>query len=72
VTMFDESHCARCLRANPAEDLDDLPTDWEVLTDTSGEVIGVVCADCLTVGEQQALDEDAMGAAGPGDSEEEQ
>jgi hypothetical protein len=70
VTMFDKSHCARCLCANPADDLDDLPTDWEVLTDTSGEVIGVVCPDCLTAAEQQALDEDAMDAAGPGDSEE--
>ena len=45
---------------NPGDDLP--PTDWEVVTDLAGEVIGVICPACLTSEEQHAIDEDAMDA----------
>jgi hypothetical protein len=48
-------HCARCLKLLPEGD-----TDWEVLTDADGEVVGVICEDCITPEEQQATDEDEM------------
>jgi hypothetical protein len=66
MTAIDESHCARCLRVPGPQDVgyqpgdDTPPADWEVLTDSDGEVIGVVCPECLTPAERQALDEDAM------------
>jgi hypothetical protein len=51
-----ESHCARCLRPNP--DLRDgsVPTSWEPLV-TGGECVGVICEDCITPEERQAMDE---------------
>jgi hypothetical protein len=53
------SHCARCLRANPDPDPvgDSLPWDWEYLN-ADGEPVGVVCPDCITPEEQQAMDND--------------
>lgn len=51
-----ESHCARCLCLNPAGE-DDFPNDWNVLT-VDGECVGLICEDCITPGEQQAMDED--------------
>jgi hypothetical protein len=59
----DESHCSRCLRVPGPQDIgyqpgdDTPPSDWEALT-ADGAVIGVVCPDCLTPAEQQALDEE--------------
>jgi hypothetical protein len=66
VTAIDESHCARCLRVPGPKDFDYQPGDdtppvsWEVLSGSDGEVIGVMCPDCITPEEQQAIDEDAM------------
>jgi hypothetical protein len=51
-----ESHCARCLRPAPPED-DQSFTDWEALAYDADEVLGVVCPDCITPEEQQAMDE---------------
>lgn len=51
------SHCARCLRPNPDPMDGSLPTDWEALVDEDGEVVGVICEDCITPDEQQAMDE---------------
>jgi hypothetical protein len=56
-----ESHCVRCLRSAPDEDdrsIDAL--EWEVLTDDEGEVVGVLCPECVTPEERQAADETFM------------
>jgi hypothetical protein len=45
------------LRVNPAAATDDLPADWEAVVDSAGAVIGVICPDCLTPEELQALDD---------------
>ena len=57
---YDESCCMRCRRANPEADEGSLPTDWEVLTDARGEVVGVMCSGCITGEEQRAIDDDMM------------
>jgi hypothetical protein len=54
----DESHCARCRRPNPDAEDGGMPDYWEVLVDGDGEVVGVICEDCITPEEQQATDED--------------
>jgi hypothetical protein len=41
-----------------------LPSDWEVLTDDDGEVVGVVCEQCITPEEQQAMDVEMMALEG--------
>lgn len=72
MTTSDQSHCARCLRVPRPGDLgyrpgeDTPPLDWEVLTDSAGEVTGVICPDCITPEEQQAVDEDTMDPGGGG------
>jgi hypothetical protein len=57
-----ESHCARCLRQAPDlkndRNLDAL--EWEPLVNADGDVLGVICPDCITPEEQQAMDEDDM------------
>jgi hypothetical protein len=40
-----------------AGDSEDLPSDWEALTGSEGNVIGVICPGCRTPEEAQALDE---------------
>ena len=52
-----ESHCARCLRPNPAPE-GDYPDDWAVLG--SSDFTGIICPDCITPEEQQAMDEADM------------
>jgi hypothetical protein len=52
-----ESHCARCLRPNPDAD-EGMPNDWEVLVEAVG--VSVICEDCITPEEQQAMDEADM------------
>jgi hypothetical protein len=47
---------SRCLRPNPDPEDGGLPIDWEVLVDADGEVLGVICEDCITPEEQQATD----------------
>lgn len=47
-----DTHCARCLRPAPGEDDTDLY--WECLDEV------IVCPDCITPAEQQAMDEDGM------------
>jgi uncharacterized metal-binding protein YceD (DUF177 family) len=51
-----DAYCARCLRPNPDPEDGGLPIDWEVLVDADGEVLGVICEDCITPEEQQATD----------------
>ena len=46
-----DTHCARCMRVIP----EDSTVEWETL----GEDL-VVCSDCITPAEQQAMDEDDM------------
>ncbi len=76
MTAIDESHCARCLRIPGPQDLgyepddDTPPVDCEVLTDPYGEAVGVICPDCITPEEQQAIDEDTMDMADLADSGE--
>ena len=48
------AHCARCQRPAPAEDDPDF-LHWEVLDDTD-----MVCPDCETPEEKQAIDEEDM------------
>jgi hypothetical protein len=51
-----ETHCARCLKAAPPErDRSIEWLEWEVLDDGT-----VVCPDCLTPEEKQAIDESDM------------
>jgi hypothetical protein len=50
--------CARCLKAAPAQDSPGF-ADWEAL----GDGQQVICPDCVTPAEQQAMDEDAMAMA---------
>lgn len=70
MTSFDQSHCARCLRVPRPGDIgyrpgdDTSPVDWEVVTDSAGEVTGVICPECVTPGERQGMDEDAMDLGG--------
>jgi hypothetical protein len=53
-----DTHCARCLRPAP-HDIDDPEfDDWEALTvdeDEPGSL--VICPDCITPEERQAMDE---------------
>jgi hypothetical protein len=55
-----DTNCARCERENPDPEADEgsMPVDWEVLTGADGEVTGIVCEDCITAGEQQAMDDE--------------
>ena len=53
----DESRCYRCKRPTP-EGLP--PSDWEPHVDDDGEVLGVICPDCLTDEEQGAIEDDAL------------
>lgn len=53
------SRCSRCRRPQPEVSSNSF-SEWEVLVDDSGDVVGVVCAGCLTGAEQQGIDEDAM------------
>jgi hypothetical protein len=46
-----DTHCARCLRPAPGEG--DVG-DWEFFDEV------IVCPDCITPAEQQAMDEDGM------------
>jgi len=47
------SACRRCQR--PAPDLDSPPAlYWELIAE-GGEVVGVICPDCLTLREQRAI-----------------
>jgi hypothetical protein len=55
-----EEICTRCGRPNPERADGGLPNDWEVLTDADGKVLGVICEDCVTPEEQQAMDEADM------------
>ena len=48
------AHCAHCQRPAPAEDDPDF-LHWEVLDDTD-----MVCPDCETPEEKQAIDEEDM------------
>jgi hypothetical protein len=59
----DESQCLRCHRPNPDPEP---PTDWEAITDADGRVLGVICEDCITPEEQQAMDEQMMAESEPG------
>jgi hypothetical protein len=52
-----ESHCARCLLPNPDGEEGSVPIDWEVVTNSDGECVGVICEDCITPAKQQAMDE---------------
>jgi hypothetical protein len=36
------------------------PNEWEVLTDAEGNVVVVICEDCITSEEQQAIDDADM------------
>jgi hypothetical protein len=49
------SACRRCQR--PAPDLDSPPAlYWELIPgDEHGEIVGVICPDCLTLREQRAI-----------------
>jgi hypothetical protein len=53
--MIDEN-CCRCQK--PIDE-SGLPTS-EALTNEDGEVIGVICEDCITPEEQQTIDEEDM------------
>ena len=55
-----ESHCARCLRPAP----DPLPTEWEAFPADDGQVL-VICEDCVTDEERQAMDEEIMSLSDP-------
>ncbi len=56
-----ESHCIRCLRPAPDEDDRSIEAlEWEALTDDGGQVVGVLCPECITPEEQQAMDEEEM------------
>jgi hypothetical protein len=52
--------CYRCSRPNPEAIDGGLPDEWEVVTDGGGEVVGVICEECITPAEQQAMDEADM------------
>lgn len=56
--MNEQTRCARCRRVAPAQDSDAF-LEWEALGD-GGQVI---CPDCVTPAEQQAMDEDIMAMA---------
>lgn len=59
MTAF-ESHCARCLRPAPDQESDEFAT-WEVVfrdDDVNFDHLVVICEDCLTPEEQQAIFED--------------
>jgi len=55
-----DSHCARCLRPAPDEESDEFLT-WEVLKldeDRDSDRLVMICEDCLTPEEQQAMAND--------------
>lgn len=60
TAISNEEICTRCGRPNPESADGGLPNEWEALTDADGKVLGVICEDCVTPEEQQALDDDAM------------
>jgi hypothetical protein len=48
--------CARCARDNPhPDDPNDLASGWEYAADDCGYITGVICPDCVTPAERQAL-----------------
>jgi hypothetical protein len=50
-----------CLRPNPEGDDGGLPSEWEVVADADGIPVAIVCEDCITPEEQQAMDDADMG-----------
>lgn len=51
-----EAICARCRRPNPEHESGSLPSDWEVLTDGGGAILGVLCPGCMTAAESTAVE----------------
>jgi hypothetical protein len=49
------SACRRCHRPRPVPDLDSPPALYWELIPGDGEVVGVICPDCLTLREQRAI-----------------
>jgi hypothetical protein len=48
----------RCHRPAPDEDDRSIEAlEWTPLADADGEVLGVICGDCITPEEQQSMDE---------------
>jgi hypothetical protein len=54
-------HCARCRRPAP-DQLSSEFLEWEALGETGEQVI---CPGCLTLGEEQAITDDAFETAAP-------
>ena len=57
----DEGHCVRCGRPSRGGVP---PVDWESLVDSGGEIIGVVCEDCLADEDARRLADDVSALAG--------
>jgi hypothetical protein len=78
MSEADCAYCARCQRSNPESEEGSVPSDWEALANSDGEVVGFVCRGCITPNEQRFLDnyemamKDARKAAYPngGDPED--
>lgn len=60
-----ETHCARCLRPAPAADSTAF-LEWEVVDDDDV----VICPECITPEEQQAMDQELMALADKADPDD--
>jgi hypothetical protein len=55
-----ESHCARCLKPVPDMHSREFVLCWEAVVDADGNAVGLVCEDCISPEERQALAESEM------------
>jgi hypothetical protein len=59
MAMSEDEFCERCGRKLPPLESNSYPSEVEAVAHEDGSV-GVICSGCLTEGEEQEMDQDAM------------